>query len=294
MAEWHSDQAAGLRRLVSKAAPRSICFNGGRGGTGASSTILNLAVAMSLSGKRVLILDEHRRSGNIASRLGLAAPMDLEQVLLDRLPLESLLYTGPSGIELMQVSASTAQLARLSAFEEDRLAFEFSQLTSSTDVILIDALAAEGNRVPSFNLASAVSVIVVSNRAESLTDAYAMMKLLNREYGQRQFRVLVNRVDSLAEAKAVFERLTEVSQRFIDVEPKLIGYVPEDDKLAQASRLGQPVVTAFPAADASQAFEQLARSIEKWPPPDDERYATVGFLHRLIQSSRALAEGLNH
>ncbi|MBB5017824.1 flagellar biosynthesis protein FlhG [Chitinivorax tropicus] len=289
MADWQ-DQAAGLRRLVARPTPRSICFNGGRGQTGSTSIVANLALALALAGQRVLILDEHDSQANIAKRLAMPHIMDWGQALAKRLPMAALWNETTAGVGIMQMSAAQRHLALLSAEEEDRLAFEFNQLTSAIDIILIDALAIVGDRIPSLNLVAAENVVVVCNRAESLTDGYAMMKRLNKDYGQRAFRVLVNRVDSFAEASAVFERLQEVAQRFIDVQMKLIGYVPEDEKLARANRLCQPVVTAFADAEASMAFTQLADIIQRWPQPSDDRFAPAGLLHRLIQSSRAFAE----
>lgn len=294
MADWQSDQAAGLRRLVARNHTRSICFNGGRGGTGTTSAVVNLAQAMTDQGKRVLILDEHAGPHNVANRFGLEVSTDLEQVLRQRLPLARSLLSLPGGGELMQLSASPASLAKLNASEEDRLAFEFSQLTSTVDLILVDARSAASNPLPSLNLAAEENVIVISKRAESITDAYAIIKLLHREYGQHRFRVLISRVDSLNEAQALFRRIVEVAGRYIDVSLRLIGFVPEDDRLARANRLLQPVIRAFPDADSSCAFTQLANAMESWPQPADMLTAPTSFVHRLIQSSRALAEGLNH
>jgi len=71
MADWLGDQAAGLRKLVARDRTRSICFNGGRGGTGTTSAVINLAHALSNLGKRVLVLDEHIGQSNVAARLGM-------------------------------------------------------------------------------------------------------------------------------------------------------------------------------------------------------------------------------
>ncbi|WP_137935876.1 cellulose synthase operon protein YhjQ/BcsQ [Chitinivorax sp. B] len=289
MADWQ-DQAAGLRRLVARPTARSICFNGGRGHTGTTSIVANLALSLALAGQRVLILDEHTGNANIAQRLGLPSLINLEQALNRHLPMAALWAEATAGVGVMQIAANQRQLAALTSYEEDRLAFEFNQLTSAIDFILIDAVTTTCDHVPSLNLASAENVVVVCNRAESLTDGYAMMKLLNKGYGQRAFRILVNRVDTFAEATAVFERLQEVASRFIDVQMKLIGYVPEDEKLARANRLSQPVITAFADAESSIAFNQLGESIQRWPPPTDDRFAPPGMVHRLIQNSRAFAE----
>ncbi|MFO1379661.1 MAG: cellulose synthase operon protein YhjQ/BcsQ [Chitinivorax sp.] len=294
MADWQADQAAGLRKLIARDRTRSICFNGGRGGTGTTSVVINLARAMADQGKHVLVLDEHIGTHNIATRCGLRGGIDLEQVLRQRLPLAKALQGLPGGGELMQISASPESLAKLNAYEEDRLAFEFSQLTSTVDLILVDARSAATNPLPSLNLAAEENVVVISNRAESITDAYTIIKLLHREYGQHRFRVLISRVNSLSEAQALFRRLVEVAGRYIDVSLRLIGFVPEDDRLARANRLLQPVVSAFPDADSSCAFVQLAAAMETWPQPAGMLTTPTSFVHRLIQSSRALAEGMNH
>lgn len=294
MADWLGDQAAGLRKLVARDRTRSICFNGGRGGTGTTSAVINLAHALSNLGKRVLVLDEHVGQSNVAARLGLKLQTDLEQVLQHRLPLDKLLVNLPGGGELMPMTARPETLARLSAYEEDRMAFEFNHLTSTVDMILVDARAAANNRTPSLNLAAEENVIVISNRAESITDAYGMIKLLHREYGQHSFRVLITRVGSLQEAQALFRRIVEVAGKYIQVSLKLIGFVPEDERLARAVRLQQPVLSAFPDADSSCAYHQLAVALDGWQSPVSLLTSPTSFVHRLIQSSRALSEGLQH
>jgi flagellar biosynthesis protein FlhG len=149
--------------------------------------------------------------------------------------------------------------------------------------------------VPCLSLAADDVMVIVSNSAESLTDAYATIKLLSTEYARREFRILVNRVDTITEAGLIFNRLKSVAKQYLGdaAQMKLIGYVPEDEKLQRAGRLGRTVLDAFPDAESSHAFRQLADVMLRWRKPSHSLDRT-GFLYRLVESSRLLTEQLQH
>jgi flagellar biosynthesis protein FlhG len=119
---------------------------------------------------------------------------------------------------------------------------------------------------------------------------------LSTEYARRDFRVLVNRVASLGEAMTLFDRVREVAQQYLgdDIQLKLIGYVPEDEWLNRATRLGRPVLEAFPEAEASAAIRQLADAMLRWVPPRNAAGTMASFIYRLIESSRLLTERIAH
>lgn len=292
MSELPFDQAAGLRRLFKPDPPRSISINGGRGGTGTTSVVINLAHALSRQGVRVLVLDEFSGSGNVSARLGFNSLLDLPTILKRHMPLEDILLDGPDGLLILPLATDTLTLARLSHEEQQQLSASFTQIAQLVDMIVLDARNPVGPHIPSLSLAASDNLIVVCDRPESITDAYAHIKLMAAHFGRREFRILVNRVDTLEQARAVFQRIRQVARRYISVKLTLIGFVPQDDKLHNANRLLKPVALAHPHSEASLAFEQLAATIRQWPPVQLTHYNPSGFVHCLIESSRVLAHDL--
>ncbi|WP_373976258.1 AAA family ATPase [Chitinibacter sp. SCUT-21] len=289
------DQAAGLRQLVSPTHCRSISLCGGRGDSGTTSLVINLAAALAERQRQVMILDEFSGNQNVTSRLHLSQGFTLEHVLRHEATLADSLIESVYGFQILPIASKPQIIAHLNEAEQQWLAAEFEALTEYVDYLLLDTRPMGSSGVPSLSLAADDVVVVLSNRAESLTDAYATIKQLAQDYARRDFRVLVNRVESLTEAMALFERLRSVCQQFLGagLTLKLIGYVPEDAKLNRATRLGKTVLDAFPDTEASMALRQLADVILRWIPPKIAHDSAGHFVHRLVESSRLLHEQLS-
>ncbi|UXY17112.1 AAA family ATPase [Chitiniphilus purpureus] len=289
-----SDQAAGLRALIARPGCRSVGLNGGRGGSGATTLAINLAAALAQRQRSVILLDEFEGLTNAAQRLRLTVRYGLEHALRREVALAQLLLPTAAGFAILPVAARPQLLASLNEREQQWLAAQFEATTGDADFLLLDTRPATGAGVPSLSLAADDVLIIVSNRAESITDAYATIKLLHTEYARREFRVLANRVRTLQEAELVFGRIREVAQQYLGntVRLRLCGYVPEDDQLKRATRLGKTVLDAFPEAEASMAFRQLADSMLRWRRPAHSADSPADFVYRLVESSRILNDKL--
>ncbi|WP_047390854.1 AAA family ATPase [Chitinibacter sp. ZOR0017] len=289
------DQAAGLRQLVNPVSCRSISLCGGRGDAGTTTLVIHLAAALAERQREVMILDEFSGAQNVANRLHLQQGFTLEHVLRREATLADCLIDTPLNAQLLPLASRPHSMSQLNEAEQSWLAAEFEALTEHVDYLLLDTRPAGGSGMPSLSLAADDVVIVLSDRAESLTDAYAAIKQLALDYARRDFRVLVNRVDNLTEAMALFERLRSVCQQFLgSLQLKLIGFVPEDAKLNRAMRLGRSVLEAYPDTEASIALRQLADVILRWIPPTTINASPGHFVHRLVESSRLLSERLQH
>lgn len=125
-------------------------------------------------------------------------------------------------------------------------------------------------------------LIVANNEPASLTDAYALIKVLSRDHGIHRAQVIANMIRSAADGYEMFEHLRRVSERFLDVQLNYLGGVPYDEYLQRAIRRQTAVVEAYPSAPSSVAFRNLAATIRKWPPPEGARGHVEFFVERLI------------
>jgi flagellar biosynthesis protein FlhG len=290
------DQAAGLRQLLGSPNCRSVSFCGGRGEAGTTSLVINLAAALFERSRDVMVLDEFDGPGNITNRLHLHPHFDFEQVLRREASLaDAVLQTG-CGFQLLPLAARAQIIATLNEREQHSLSADLEELACLTDWLLLDTRPGMSTRLPGLSMASDDVVIVLSNRAESLTDAYAAIKLLATEYGHHEFRILVNRVPDLETASMLFGRIRQVARQYLGaaIHLRLIGFVPESDALHRAMRQGQSVLAAFPESDAAIAFRQLADAMLRWAPPQRQTESPAGFVAHLIESSRVLTERLKH
>lgn len=294
MANGWLDQAAGLRALLSPTPCRSISLNGGRGGSGATTLAINLAAALAERQREVLLLDEFEGLSNSLHRLRLAQAYHFESVLRREISLADAVVQTDAGFAILPVSARATMLAGLNERELSWLAQEFETLTAEVDFLLLDTRPTTLSGVPNLSLAADDVLIIVSQNAESITDAYATIKVLYTEYARREFRILVNRVASLEDASLLFDRIRSVATQYLgaEIRLRLIGYVPEDDKLKRAMRLGRTVIEAFPEAEASHAFRQLADAMLRWKRPNQSQETPGHFVYRLVESSRILTDRL--
>ncbi|WP_035061799.1 MinD/ParA family ATP-binding protein [Andreprevotia chitinilytica] len=290
------DQASGLRAMVAPAACRSVSFCGGRGGVGTTSIAIHLAAALAERQREVILLDEYTGLSNAAHRLRLAPRYNFEDAIRRESSLADTLLETSAGFSVLPVAARPQTLAAMNERELAWLGAEFEAVTGAADFLLLDTRPATGPGVPSLSLAADDVVVIVSERAESLTDAYATIKLLYTEYARREFRILVNRVDSLTEANFLYQRIKRVAQQYLGsaVQLRLIGFVPEDELLKRATRLGKTVLDAFPDAESSHAFRQLADAMLRWRKPEAGFENPADFVYRLVESSRILTDRLHH
>jgi flagellar biosynthesis protein FlhG len=289
VAEVMQDQAEGLRRLLSGDFVRIVTLTSGRRGVGKTTALINLAAALAKRGKQVMVLDEHQGEHSVVGMLGLTPYFDLGHVVRRERTLEQVMLSGPEGIMVVPAGKGVQSLAALGTEEQASLVRAFGQLSQPVDVVLVDAVAGVASHVLPLSLAAQELVLVVDPQPASMTDAYALIKVLNQGFARRSFHIIVNRVSSPEEGEAVFRNVADVANRFLKVTLDYMGCVPRDEKLRRAGQLGRSVVDAFPATAAAQTFRDLAEEVDQWPPPGGDEGQLETFMQRLIQTSRAAA-----
>jgi len=283
MVDINLDQAAGLRQMIKPNPVRVVAVTGGKGGVGKTNVSVNLAVAMADLGRRVMLLDADLGLANIDVVLGLHPERDLSHVVRGECGLEEILIKGPSGILVAPAASGVQQMAELSKSEHAGLIRAFSDVGSDLDVMIVDTAAGISDAVVSFSRAAQEVVVVVCDEPASLTDAYALIKLLNREYGIDRFHILANMVQSAQEGRTLYNKICRVTDRYLDAMLSFMGSVPYDDNLRKAVRTQKSVVQAFPRSRSAQTFKNLAKKADNWPVPEGVSGHLQFFVERLIQ-----------
>ncbi len=254
-----------------------ISVTSGKGGVGKTNVVANLGLALAREGKKVLVLDADLGLGNLDVLLGLLPQWTIEHVLSGAKRLEDILLDGPGGIKILPAGSGVPQLTALSERQLLHLQDEVEAVTQAYDVLLIDTAAGISSNVTFFASAAHEIVVVISPEPTSLTDAYALMKVLSRRHRERRFRVLVNMVKSQREAVQVFRKLDRAAERFLHLSLDAIGFIPMDDYLPLSVTEQRAVLDLFPKAPSSKAFLQLGAAVAKWEPASHPK-GTVQFL----------------
>ncbi|MBP7547308.1 MAG: MinD/ParA family protein [Corallincola sp.] len=276
------DQASGLRSMNKSRLVKVIAVTGGKGGVGKTNVTINTAVALAELGKRVLVLDADLGLANCDVLLGLRAEKNLSHVLSGECELEEILVEGPKGIMIVPAASGTQSMVELTPAQHAGLIRAFSELRTPCDVLLIDTAAGISDMVLSFSRAAQDVMMVVCDEPTSITDAYALIKILSREHGVFRFKIVANMARSLREGQELFAKLTKVTDRFLDVALELVATIPFDENVRKAVRRQQVVTDAFPRSAASLAFRTLAARAMTWPVPAQPSGHLEFFIEQLI------------
>lgn len=274
------DQAANLRRIVKEGSgeihnlkecyedksfstvnrTRVIAVTSGKGGVGKTNIAGNLAIAYQRMGKNVLIFDADLGLANIDIIFGLNPKYTIEEVLKGEKDLSQIIVKGPEGVSIIPASSGVQELAQLTEGHKINLLNEFDILNSMFDIMLIDTGAGISSNVIYFNLAAQERIIVVTPEPTSITDAYALIKVMFKEHGTKNFYLLLNMVKSEREAKSVYKNLTRVVARFMaSISIDYAGFIPLDNLLYQAVSRREPVICCYPESPSSHSFKELAK-----------------------------------
>lgn len=281
MGQIAADQAEGLRRLLAPRHARVVAFTGGAPGVGCSTVSANLAAALARRGRSVLLL-----SGGGGAALGDFAADWLQASRSDAAEAVEAL----PDVVAVSAAAALATLPRAAAAERDRLAAGLARLAPAADTVLLDLPPGVDTIALAACLAAHEVVAVVRDDAGAITDGYAMVKVLNRQFGRRRFRVLVNRARGEEHAWAIFGNIARVSARFLDASLDFAGWIPTDQKLHQAGLTHRPVVELFPRSAAAMRLRQLAESMESWPVPAAGADSVADFVRRLAEVGRRVED----
>jgi flagellar biosynthesis protein FlhG len=287
------DQAEGLRRLLVQDNDfRAVTVISGSAGTGKTIAVINLATALSQSGKKVLIIDENAGASNLGGTLGLSAHRDLLDVIRRDMTLDKVLIQHPDGYSILPAGRGMRVLEKLNPDDQSHLIDSFGNVTPPMDVVLVDAAAGSTSRLLSLAFPCHEIVVLVSSQPASITTAYALIKHISGNSGSQRFRVLVNKVGDETEAKKIFDNMARVASRYLSVSLDFIGFIPPDDKLRQSIRRGHAVMNLFPASASAIAFGRAAESLVNRTPGDGENEEDDGGMRGFMQSLTGLRQGI--
>lgn len=261
------DQAESLRVMANRAEEpdasdiRIISVTSGKGGVGKTNVVANLAYVMTRMGKRVLLLDADLGLGNLDVLLGLAPRYHIGHLLSGERRLEEILVRGPNGMLILPASSGVQELTTLTEGQQLSFISELDNLKESIDVVLIDTGAGISSNVLYFNMAAQEIIVVVSPEPTSITDGYAIMKVLFQKHGERRFKLIVNSVRSQREGLDVYNHLCMVADKYLDISIDYLGGIPYDENLPKAVREQKAITEIYPHSKASEALYDLTKVI---------------------------------
>jgi len=271
------DQATNLRKIVKeesgkvhklrvkdesflpKNSPMVFAITSGKGGVGKTNIVGNLAITCQRMRKRVLIFDADLGLANIDIIFGINPKYTIEEVIKGEKELSQIIARGPEGVAIIPASSGVQELSHLTEGHKINLLNEFDLLNNMYDILLIDTGAGISSNVIYFNLAAQERIIVVTPEPTSITDAYALIKVMFMKHGTNKFIILMNMVRNEREAVSVYKHLSGVVEKFMgSISLDYAGYIPYDKHLNESVNRREPVTCCYPQSSSSQSFKKLA------------------------------------
>ena len=253
---------------------RVVAITSGKGGVGKTNIVANLGYALGKLGKCVLIFDADLGLGNLDVLLGLTPRYNLSHVIDGTKRLPEIIVNGPGNLKILPASSGIQEMTNLTFNQKAEIFKELNALLSKFDIVLIDTAAGISSNVLFFNASADEIMVVVTPEPTSITDAYALMKVLSVKYREKHFRLLVNLAKSTREASDVSRQLCLVADRFLDVSIEYFGSVLMDENVKSGVRKQKVISEMAPMAQASRNFAELAHKFvrsEPMTPRSDNR-----------------------
>ncbi|MBF0357127.1 MAG: MinD/ParA family protein [Magnetococcales bacterium] len=263
--------------------PHTMAITSGKGGVGKTLVTVNLAINYARQGLKVLLIDADLGLANIDVVLGVTPKHTIEDVLSGELTLDEVAIPGPPGITILPAASGVAELSNLTEEQKLSLMDHIDHWHADFDVVLVDTGAGISPNVRFFVLAVERIMIVVTPDPASITDAYALMKVMFLNHRVSHFDLVVNQVSSESEAKDVYRTLAQVADKYLNIGMNFAGSIPEDPLLVKSVRQQKPVADLFPDSPASKAFIALSKRVMRmWQQKRHDDGRMIFFWRRLL------------
>jgi flagellar biosynthesis protein FlhG len=241
----------------------------GKGGVGKSVLSVMLAAAVARRGHRVLLVDAAQNQGNLHILLGLQHRAHLQDLLRGEAEPGDLVLAVTDRLWLVPADSGEDSLHALPATDRARLHHRLTSLYHRYDAVIVDAGPGIESVVRAAGIRASRVVVVAVPEPASLSDAYALIKILTLQLPSVPIEVLVNRAGDAGEAAAAFERLDLAAGRFLRRRLAFAGAVPDIPEMRRW--LYEP---ASLLAHAPEALRDLASRLTETGGDHDARDGT--------------------
>lgn len=290
------DQAEQLRRRVQQQAQHSgstrvIAVTSGKGGVGKTSLAVNLAIQLSKRGKRVVIIDADFGLANVEIMLGIRPQYTMSDLIYNDMNIDDIITSGPLDIGFISGGSGVQDMVNLDREQVRMLISKLVRLDTLADVIIIDTGAGISDSVLEFVLSSPEVLIVATPEPTSITDAYSLLKAVNRSKDfstkDKKIEIVTNRVGNHEEGKEIYNKLNIVSTKFLNIPLDYLGAILQDSNASRSIIEQKPISLAFPNSSATRCYQDICNRLFTFQEQVDEpKEGIASFFLNFIKQTR--------
>jgi len=243
-----------------KSSPFIVSITSGKGGVGKTFITANLATTLARQGKKILVADCDLGLANIDILLGINPTLTLKDVVFGNAHLRDIIISTKGGFDLIPASSGVREMAQL-LFEKVQLIKEMMLEIQEYDLILLDTGAGIAEVVLQFNLLASNNVVIINRELTSLTDAYAMIKVVYQVFNRQSFSIIANNVASEQEGQAIFKNIDTISRRFLGFPLNYLGCILQDESVPKSLLKQEITILNFPRSRVAANFLKVSRAL---------------------------------
>jgi len=271
-------------RVVAEGMSRVIAVTSGKGGVGKTIVTINLATALAAQNKKVFIIDADLGTANVDVLLRLSAKYNITHLLSGDKTLLEIAAQGPGNIAVIPGGSGLQTLTQMTETQFSHLINSFNQLDGLADIILIDTGAGISRDVSNFLQAADETIVVTTPEPHAITDAYAILKVMNNLACKGKQMLIVNRAENRQEADMAASRLKGTVTRYLSKEIDYIGHIQDDPVVRRSLKLQQPFFLTNPDSEPSRNIRAIAGRLLDIPVA--EPTGITGFLNKMFSLMR--------
>ena len=279
------DQAQPLRELVerhadptSRRALKIATIASGKGGVGKSSLCVNMALALSKLGYRVLVVDADFGLANVDVMLGVNAKYNMGHLLRGERTIGEIIQEGTNGVRFISGGSGVFELLQMDETNLRRIMNDLTGLNNPADVILFDAGAGINDHLLQLIEASNEAIIVTTPEPTAFVDAYALIKTIVGNGRYPSLRLVMNKCESRKEAQTAVEGFVKVIKRHLKLDIEVLGYILYDHDIVNSIKSQTPVMVSNPNGTTSKNILDITRTLMEIPIDDGGRVKRIARL----------------
>ncbi|SDB22789.1 flagellar biosynthesis protein FlhG [Desulfonatronum thiosulfatophilum] len=240
----------------------SIAVFSGKGGVGKSSLSANLGYCLSQLGHKCLLLDCDLGLANLDVLLGISSEITIQDLLSSDISAAGIVQPIAPNLDLLPSASGVPELVEMDEDQRGLLLEKLQPIISTYSFVILDLAAGLNPTLLSMAQAAAKRIVVLTPEPTSLTDAYAVIKVLSAKTGLQDFLILANQVQDREEAQTTFHRLDAAVRKFLSFHLNYLGMVRNDPNMGIAVSRQQALVEMAPDCIAAQDIRVLAERIQ--------------------------------